>query len=194
MDEIFAIIFNIRKLIERSFPSILLLIRRWRFGSPYRKIPLSKQKFAIVDPDDYDRLIKHKWYAQKSSAGFYAARSLTNGKKEKRKNAHMHHLVIHIPPGMFCDHINRNGLDNRKANLRPATNAQNMWNRPKLRKYPASRYKGVDWVRKQKSWRARISVNGRRIYIGSFKNQIDSAKAYDRSAKKYHGEFAVLNF
>ncbi len=105
----------------------------------------------------------------------------------------MHHLVIHVPTGMFCDHVNRNGLDNRKANLRPATAAQNMWNRLKLRKNPASRYKGVDWIKTQKSWRARITANGKRMYIGSFKNQLDAARAYDTEAKEYHGQFAALN-
>ena len=107
---------------------------------------------------------------------------------------YMHHLVIDIPDGMYCDHINHNGLDNRKANLRPATGTQNIWHRRKFKKPSRSKYKGVDWAKDMNRWRARIRVNGRRIYLGSFKNEIDAAKAYDSAAKKYHGEYASLNF
>jgi len=103
----------------------------------------------------------------------------------------MHNLVINIPDGMFCDHINRNGLDNRKANLRPATHTQNVWNRRKFKPYSRSKYKGVDDM---KRWRARIRVNGKRIYLGSFKTELDAAHAYDKAARKYHREFASLNF
>jgi hypothetical protein len=172
----------------------VLLYRRIRYGYAFRKIPLTRGKYAIVDPEDYDRLTKYKWYAQTNLYTFYAVRSLTNGKKEKRKNAYMHHLVINIPDGMFCDHINHNGLDNRKANLRPATLTQNVWNRRKFKKPSRSKYKGVDWSTEMKRWRARIRVNGKRIYLGSFKHEIEAAKAYDRAAAKYHGQFAALNF
>ncbi|UCD51621.1 MAG: hypothetical protein JSW27_03125 [Phycisphaerales bacterium] len=86
---------------------------------------------------------------------------------------------------MFCDHINHNGLDNRKANLRPATHMQNVWDRRKFNRrtsggfksHSRSQYKGVDWANDMKRWRARIRVNGRRIYLGSFKDEIDAAKA-----------------
>ena len=181
---------------------LVLLYRRLRFGYPYRRIALTKGKFAIVDPEDYHRLRKYKWYAHNSRYTFYAVLSLTNGKKQKRKNAYMHHLVIDIPDGMYCDHINHNGLDNRKANLRPATNTQNVWHRRKFirrtsggfNKQFRSKYKGVDWAKDMKRWRARIRVNGKRIYLGSFDNESDAAKAYDKAAKRFHGEFAFLNF
>jgi hypothetical protein len=114
----------------------------------------------------------------------------------------MHHLAIDVPPGCFCDHINHNGLDNRKANLRVATRKQNVWHRRKfsgrtydgLKQPSRSKYKGVDWSKEMKRWRVRIRVNGKRLYLGSFENEIDAAKAYDEASKKYHGEFAALNF
>lgn len=105
-----------------------------------------------------------------------------------------HNLLINIPDGMFCDHINRNGLDNRKANLRPATHTQNIWHRAKFKHHSRSKYKGVDFANDMNRWRARIRVNGKRIYLGSFKNEFEVAKAYDRAAKLYHKEFAFLNF
>jgi len=186
--------FNISTRLEKLLLFIVLLYRRIRYGYAFRRIPLTQGKYAIVDPEDYERLRKYKWYAQQNPHTIYAVRSLTNGKKEKRKNAYMHHLVIDIPNGMFCDHINHNGLDNRKANVRPVTHTQNVWNRRKFKKPSRSKYKGVDWATDMKRWRARIRVNGRRIYLGSFKNEIDAAHAYDKAAQEFHGEFASLNF
>jgi hypothetical protein len=122
--------------------------------------------------------------------------SLTNGKNAPRKNLQMHRLVIDVPTGCFCDHINHNGLDNRKANLRVAQHKQNVWHRRKFQSPSRSRYKGVDFrpANGGKCWRARIRINGKRIYLGSFEDEIAAAKAYDEAAKKYHGQFAGLNF
>jgi hypothetical protein len=188
------VVLNIPGRLERPLLWLVLIYRRLRYGYTFRKIPLSRGKFAIVDPEDYDWLRAYKWHAQKGPRTWYAVHSLTNGKKEKRKNLQMHNLLVDIPPGMFCDHINHNGLDNRKANLRPATHTQNVWNRRKFKPHSRSKYKGVDWANDMKRWRARIRVNGKRIYLGSFTSELDAAKAYDKAAKKYHGEFASLNF
>ena len=93
----------------------------------------------------------------------------------------------------MIDHINHNGIDNRKANLRVATRAQN--NRhTKKRIKSRSKYKGIYFDRRDRVWYARITTNGKTKHLGSFKDEIEAAKAYDEAARKYHGEFAGLNF
>ncbi|MHC4483546.1 MAG: AP2 domain-containing protein, partial [Planctomycetota bacterium] len=78
--------------------------------------------------------------------------------------------------------------------LRPATHLQNSWNRRKQRQTSGSIYKGLVWDKRLNKWQVRIWVNRKRIYIGSFEDQIEAAKAYDKAAIKYYGEFANLNF
>ncbi len=188
-----SLFFHLSIFIEENFAFLLPALRRILYGFPFRKVPLTKDKFAIVDPEDYHRLIEYKWYAHKGTNTYYAVRSLTNGKYRKRKNQYMHHLVIDIPPGRFCDHLNHNGLDNRKANLRLATHTQNVWHRRKFKSPSRSKYKGLTWRKKEKSWHVRITVNGSRLFIGSFKDEVEAACAYDRAAKILHGQFATLN-
>ncbi|KPL25465.1 MAG: hypothetical protein AMJ75_01080 [Phycisphaerae bacterium SM1_79] len=107
----------------------------------------------------------------------------------------MHRQILKVPDHMFVDHINHNGLDNRKANLRPATRTQNNRNRRKVHKANFhSKYKGLTWYKREKRWAVRIMADGNSKFIGYFQNEIEAAKAYDTAAKKYHGEFAVLNF
>ena len=175
------------------FVALTLFYRRARYGYPFRRIPLTQGKYAIVDPEDFERLNKHKWYADKRSNTFYAIRCV--GPRRKIKYIRMHREVIHPPDHLVVDHINHNGLDNRKANLRHATRAQNNRNRLIIvRKNSSSKYKGVNWNKSKKKWRARIHVDGECIFLGYFKDEIEAAKAYDKAAKKYYKEFASLNF
>lgn len=172
----------------------LLLYRRLRYGYAFRKIPLTQGRFAIVDPEDYQCLAKYKWHLSKSPTGSYAARWERIRGGGPRKKIWMHRQVIDVPEHLLCDHINGNGLDNRKANLRPATVSQNLCNRIKIKSTTRSKYKGLEWDKIQGKWKARIQCNGQRIYIGSFANEIDAAKAYDEKAKVLFGEFARFNF
>jgi hypothetical protein len=125
---------------------------------------------------------------ESESKNFYAVRLDGN------KIVKMHREIMNAPAGVFVDHRYGDGLDNRKVNLRIATRAQNQYNRRKTSKKTTSKYKGVHLDRNRNKYRAIIGCSGKRIFLGYFDNETDAAKAYDEAAKKYHGEFAKLNF
>jgi len=191
---IIRVIINIPAGLEKPLVLLLLLYRRLRYGCAFRKIPLTRGKFAIVDPGDYKRLAKYKWHFSRSPTSSYAACWQRCQPGGVRKKIWMHREVIDIPKHMLCDHINGNGLDNRAANLRPATVSQNLCNRPKTKTKTRSKYKGLEWDKIQRKWKVRIQCDGRKIYLGSFSKEIDAAKAYDKKARQLFKEFACLNF
>lgn len=151
-----------------------------------RFIPLTQGQVAIVDAEDYERLSKYKWYGAKTRGNYYAYRNRNN------RTVSMHREIMGEPKGMCVDHKDGNGLNNRKSNLRICTVAQNIRNRRLVG--GSSRYKGVYFQKSINKWKADITFNGRRIYIGCFADEIDAAKAYDKNAKELFGEFAYLNF
>ncbi len=102
-------------------------------------------------------------------------------------------MKLGVGRGVLVDHINHNGLDNRKSNLRLCTGSQNIIN-CFLIKSNTSGYKGVSWDKKNKKWLVVIRVNGRKTHIGRYACIKEAAFAYDVEAIKYHGEFANLNF
>jgi len=166
-----------------------------RYGYAFRKIPLTKGKFAIVDPDDYYRLSEYKWYVSGGCYNkFYAICKKPKRDGKGTKLISMHREVANTPDGLVCDHINGRTLDNRKANLRSATCSQNIWNSRKTSRAGYSKYKGITFYKRQQNWGAQICVNHRRIFLGKFKDEIQAAKEYDKAARKYFGEFAKLNF
>ena len=106
----------------------------------------------------------------------------------------MHRAVIDAPEGLFVDHINHNGLDNRKRNLRIVTTQQNIWNTRGRDNNISSKYKGVSWHKNKQKWEARIRIDNKPKYLGYFDDEKEAAEAYDRTAKKHRGEYAFLNF
>jgi hypothetical protein len=188
------------KTISDYFNRILyffyLLYAQCRYGSNIRLIALTRNKFAIVDAEDFERLKEFNWMARYSSLTWYAVRCARVSEKRERKLVWMHNVILPPTEGKMVDHFNHNGLDNRKTNLRIATRGQNRCNCRK-NKGCSSKYKGVCFhknSRRQKQWDSYINVNGRRISLGDYKTEIEAARAYDVAARKYHGEFAGLNF
>lgn len=160
-------------------------------------LALSQNKFAIVDANDYDRLNKYKWCLSKTPHTNYAMRRTKgkriNGRRVGRKVIMMHRLIMNAPRHLVVDHINHNGLDNRKKNLRLCTRAENNRNRRPFN-INGSGYKGVSWDKYRKRFLAAIRCNGKYYNLGRFKSEITAAKAYDKKAKQLFGQFAFLNF
>lgn len=155
-------------------------------------IPLTQSKFAKVDDEDYDFLMQWKWHYFIGKNGHeYAVRATYI--KGKKGIVLMHRIVMKVFDKKEPDHIDHNGLNNQKDNLRIATKAQNLAYR-KSAKNSTSKYLGVSWHKKKSSWCAQISINGKTKYLGKFKSEQDAAKAYDEAAKVQHKEFANLNF
>ncbi len=178
--------------IENSTVYFLLRYRKKRYGYPFRKIKLTQGQYAIVDPEDYEYLNLFKWFANRSRDSFYARRVIyING---KIKVIHMHRLIMNYDGELVVDHENRNTLDNRKANLRIATAGENRANSTREIDSKSSKYRGVSRKKGHKKWLAAIGYRGKHIHLGYFENEIEAAKAYDEAAKKYYGEYAVLNF
>lgn len=147
-----------------------------------------KKYSALVDDEDFERVSKHNWYIYKAG-NVYAATNI----KYKAVNRRHRRLCIHrlITGFKVTDHINGNGLDNRRSNLREVTVHQNTMNR--RGKAGVSKFKGVYWKKETSKWCARIGINYKRIHLGYFQSEIEAAKAYNTAAKKYFGEYAYLN-
>ncbi len=106
----------------------------------------------------------------------------------------MHREIIEVRKEMVVDHINNDGMDNRRINLREATHSQNICNRKKRSGTNTSEYIGVCWNKARRKWMSSIGHDKKNIHLGYFDSEVEAAKARDRAAKKYHGQFAYLNF
>jgi len=144
---------------------------------------------AIVDDEDAKLVLEYKWSARVLHHTTYAFTNIVLP-TSKRTILFMHNLIMGY---IGVDHIDRNGLNNRKSNMRSATKAQNNMNRG-VHGDNTSGFKGVAFSKRDKKWRARIQLKYRTIYLGVFTSKEGAALAYDKAAKELFGEFAVLNF
>jgi len=157
-------------------------------------IKLSKGKVAIIDKRDLDKVKRFSWYAAIGNRGKYYARAYIRKEVGKYSSIYMHRLLVGVKTGdkVQVDHRNSNTLDNRRCNLRRASNAQNSMNRKKQAGF-TSRFKGVAWEKECCCWRAQIMVNKKAIYLGRFNSEADAARCYNKKAKEIFGEYALLN-
>jgi len=153
-----------------------------------KEIPLvNSEKVALVDDEDFEKVSKYRWLPRLD--GYVRSSSRIKGKQPL-----LHRFILRPPSGVGTDHINRNKLDNRKENLRCATQSQNNMNSLKYRNGITSQFKGVCWDRATKKWRALIGHESKVTYLGRYKSEEEAAHAYDRAAHKYFGEFARMNY
>jgi hypothetical protein len=156
-----------------------------------REIPLTRGMVALVDDADYEALSHWSWSIHDNGRQMYAKRrSNVAGHDNVVK---MHRQLMLPDPGQVVDHINGNGLDNRKANLRIASKSNNGANRSKTI-VNTSGYKGVFWHAQTRKWLVKVKRGGRQHYVGIFSDPIDAALAYDARAIELFGEYARPNF
>lgn len=176
---------------------MIVTVENSREGVEMQKIKMTKGKYVIVDDGDYENLkALGQWQPSQSGNTFYAIMSKhlggkTKGGYDRKTTVRMHRVIMgDIPKGLVVDHINRNGLDNRRANLRIVSKNQNQWNRSVTK---GRKYKGVSKQARYNGFIANITCDGVEHYLGAYETEEDAALAYNIKAKELFGEHAMLN-
>jgi hypothetical protein len=152
-----------------------------------REIQLTNGAVTIVDDEDYARLSVYRWRAR------YHRRRTWYAMRGWSPTISMHRYILDCLPGQEVDHINHDGLDNRRCNLRLCTNSQNQANSQKRAGATSSRFKGVGWHIRERRWMARIRHCGQLCWLGYFDTEEEAARAYNAKAQELFGGFACLN-
>lgn len=155
------------------------------------EIKLSQCRVALIEPIDAD--LAEVYWCSSGDKKYVVRRD-----PDKDNTQYLHRIIMErmigrsLQEGEYVDHANGEGYDNRRKNLRLATNAENNWNKG-LQRSNTSGYKGIYLDKRRSKWVARIKVNGQQIWIGEFASKIEAAKQYNIAALKHYGEFAWLN-
>jgi hypothetical protein len=152
-----------------------------------RYIPLTQGMYAIVDAEDYERVSRYKWYAVRDGRTYYARRTAKIG------HITLHRQIMRTPKGKVTDHIDGNGLNDRRSNLRNCNPTENSRNRRRNRK-TITGFKGVWREKKTGKYCAQIHFDHKYVYLGTFATPEEAAHAYDRKARQLFGPFARCNF
>lgn len=144
-------------------------------------IEMTDGTMCLVDDDKEVELSKFRWHPMR--------RSLHSIYATTWKVGMMHRYLKNAPKGVWVDHINGNGLDNRLCNLRFATPSQNQANRRKAQN-TSSQFKGVYWHSARGTWVATIQVAGKSHYLGSSRDEAKAAAMYEKAAQEFNGDFA----
>ena len=152
-----------------------------------RRVPVAGGLIALVDPEDYDRVMRHRWHLSGMSPRMRYAETEIDGRKVV-----MHRLILGTPPDRVVRHLNGVRLDNRRENLCTLSPGERCHS-AKRRPGTSSRFKGVSWHVRINRWVANIAVDGRQHYLGTFTDEREAALAYNRAAALYYGEHAFVN-
>ena len=156
------------------------------------KIELTQGKFAFVDLEDIERVNKYKWFALKSGKLWYAIRQFKDETGRNRMQR-LHRFIMNAEVGIIVDHIDGDGLNCCKENLRFATHAQNRSNHASLNLNNVSGYCGVSWKKDKNKWHAYLTKKGVKKFLGYFSTKEEAAKAYNEAALQEFGKYAKLN-
>ncbi len=159
-----------------------------------REIPLTQGMVALVDDEDYEEVMKHRWFAHRVRAGLTHYAVTNKPRSQGKGTIRMHVLLMGTDPdGRQVDHKNGNGCDNRRSNLRWATNAEQRMNSG-----PGSRnttgFKGVSFDKARGKYEAKLKASDRHLHLGRFATAEEAARAYDRAARETFGDYARTNF
>lgn len=158
-------------------------------------VTLTQGKVAVIDDDDANIIKPFKWCASHQRSRWYAMSYVPGSKKEgKARFVYMHKIIMGYGNGKEIDHINHDGLDNTRKNLRFVTRSQNNWN-ARIQTRNKSGYRGVFFLKnaKKNPWWAKLLVNGIPVFSGYFPTSIEAAKAYNEASLKHHGEWGYRN-
>ena len=150
-------------------------------------IPLTHGRFALIDDEDYKKASKWRWRVIQNR--YVEGRRLTN----QKENIRLHRLILDAPKDMDVDHIDYDGFNNQKSNLRLCTTAQNIQRQRPQTRSKTSRHRGVFWDKSRNRWTAKVRKCGKDILIGRFKTEIEAVKIWNEKAKELFGEYAYIN-
>ena len=147
-------------------------------------IALAHGYVSTIDEIDVESVAGHRWHAVDCGRGRIYVRG---------KLGYLHRFIMKPGAGQIVDHIDGDGMNNTRSNLRVCRQAENVRNREGNKGPKTSLYKGVYWAKDIKRWRAYVEVDGKRRWLGCFLSEDEAAKAYNDAAVRLHGEFARLN-
>lgn len=159
-----------------------------------KKIKLTNGKYSLVSDSDFFELSKYKWWRTDRTSNQYAERSFWDKNKKRVRKVLMHRIIMGLKTGdkRQIDHIDGNGLNNQRTNLRICTLQKNQHNR-RRQKNNTSGYKNITWVKETKKWRVAIDYNNKTYNLGRYKNKMEAKKVRDIWLLKLHKEFASYN-